>query len=135
MQRRYAAYYIHQIRQAVGFQKLRRHLLSEAGDLVQVLGQNARLVIMEGIDMNGSISLIRLNIVDFTAVHTLSPLYCIGDTMAACVVIADHTAGHTKLLRTNDLIIVGNDTGTGRHIYPVGNAAKLIENQRIEQGK
>ena len=82
--------------------------------------------------MNGSISLIRLDIVDLAAVHTLSPLYCIGDAMATGVVIANHTAGHTKLLRTNDFIIVGNDTGTGRHIYPVGNAAKLIENQRIE---
>ena len=56
VQRRNPAHYLHQVRQAVLFQVLRGQLLTELGNLVEVFGQDAGLVIVEGVDMNGGVA-------------------------------------------------------------------------------
>ena len=52
--------------------------------------------------------------------------------MATGVIIPDQTAGHPELLRTDDLVLLGDDTGTGRHVDAVGHAPDLVKDQRVE---
>ena len=75
----------------MGLQEFRCHLLAEAGDLVEVFGQDAGLVVVEGVDVNGGVALVGLDIVDLAAIHALGPVHRLGDAVAAGVVVADHT--------------------------------------------
>ena len=68
VQRRNSAHHLHQIRQAVLFQIFRRQLLAELGNFVKVLGQNAGLVIVEGVNVDGGVFLIGLDIVEWPRV-------------------------------------------------------------------
>ena len=68
----------------------------------------------------------------FAPVHTFGPHDGVTQGMSAVIVVANHAACHTQLLRLNDLIIICDDTGAGRHIDAVGFLPNLIKDQGIE---
>ena len=123
MQRRHALYGLHQIREAVLVDELRRQLLAEAGNLLQILGQNARLIVMEGVDVNGGVVLVGLDIVHLAPIHALRLAHGVLQGVAAGLVVPDHPPHHPQLFGADDLVVVGDDAGAGRHIDAVGLAA------------
>ena len=111
---------------------LRRQFLPEIGDVGQALGQDTGLIVVEGVNVNGGVALKGPDIVDLAGVDALGTLDRLPQGVAPGVVVPDEPAGHAQLLGTNHAVLIGKDTGAGRHIDAGGRAADLIENQGVE---
>ena len=74
----------------------------------------------------------RHDIVHLTPIDALGTVHGVAHGMTARIEVADHTARHTQLLRPHDFVVIGDNTGTRRHIYAVSRLTDFIKNQRIE---
>ena len=122
----------HHLRQAVRGKKFVAQLRAEAGNLLHVLHEDARLVVVEAVDMDGGVALIGLDVVLLAAVDALGALDRLAQAVAAGVIVADHAAHGAQLRRADDGVVVGQNTRAGGDVDAVGRAAELVEDQRIE---
>ena len=93
--------------------KLIVELAVKLGDLLQIPREDARLVVVERVDVDARVRLVRHDVVELAAVDTLGALDGLTQRMAAALIVADHAARHAQLLGTNDAVLLGDDRVRG----------------------
>ena len=104
----------------------------ELRDLPQVLGENAQLVVVEGIDVDGGVRLVGGDVFLLALVDGLGADDGLTQGVAAALVVADHAAGHPDLLGVDDAVARGDDARAGRDIDAGRAVTDGVEEQGIE---
>lgn len=82
-QRRHGVDNVHQVAQPVLGDKLIVELAVKLGDLLQIPREDARLVVVERVDVDARVRLVRHDVVELAAVDTLGALDGLTQRMAA----------------------------------------------------
>ena len=107
-------------------------LLIKFRHFLEIAGQNARLVIVESVNVDHGIILIGFDIFPLAGIHTCRALDRLAQAVTAVLIIADHAPRHTKLLRTHNPVVLCDNARARCHINTDRLTAECIENQRVE---
>jgi len=132
VQRRQTVDDIHEHRQSVGFDEVRVELLLVLRDFLEVLGENAELVVVEGVDVDGRVRLVGRDVLHLAAVDALRALNRIAHRVAAAAVVADHAACDADLLRADNAVVARDDARARRNVDTRGAVADDVEDERVE---
>ena len=101
-------------------------------DLLEILCEDAKLVVVEGVDVDGGVRLIRRDILHLAAINVLRAGDGGAQGVAASAVVADHAAGDTDLLGTDDVVVAGDDARPGRDVNAGRAVTDLVKDDRVE---
>ena len=112
--------------------EFRGQLLGEFRNFAQVFCQDARLIVVEGVDVDGRVLFVRRNVLHLALVDRLRALNGFPERPAAGEIVADHAPGHAHLLGLDDAVVGGDDSRARRDIHARCARAHGIKEERVQ---